>query len=65
MGWTGGVAILLALSSGAAMLPQVGVQTTQSSSVSYFNATDEQADCCVGIILLESEKLFPSHPLFP
>ena len=24
MGWTGGVAILLALSSGAAMLPQVG-----------------------------------------
>ena len=33
MGWTGGIAILLALSSGAAMLPQVSsiLQITQST----------------------------------
>ena len=38
MGWTGGIAILLALSSGAAMLPQVSsiLQITQSTCTLHF-----------------------------
>ena len=38
MGWTGGIAILLALSSGAAMLPQVSsiLQITQSTCALHF-----------------------------